>query len=227
MKPIARLALVVAGALSTIAAAPRTVGWNMAVERTAEGGHLLGNPAAKVRLVEYVRYSSPESLRFEREAEGQLRLEYIATGNVSLELRPLLVEPVDLTLAMLAACGPKERFFLNHAALIRSQDRWRALLDRATASQRWRWTRADLGARNRALASDLGLYAVMEVRGYDRLSLDRCLADASAAARITALAQTAPVGGARKVPIFSINGKLLENVTDWAALRPMLDESLK
>ncbi|MFM5922719.1 MAG: thioredoxin domain-containing protein [Novosphingobium sp.] len=225
MKRYARLAVLVAAVLLDTGAAPKTIGWNMTVAETPEGGHRLGNPDAKVRLVEYVSYASASSLRFEREAEGQLRLAYVASGKVSFEVRNLIRHPLDLTLAMLAGCGPKEKFFLNHAALIRSQDRWADMVKRATPSQRWRWTQSDIPSRNRAIASDLDLYEVMEVRGYDRLTVDKCLADKAAAAGITAQSDAAQDDGIERVPAFSINGKLLDIAT-WAQLRPLLDESL-
>lgn len=224
MKRNARLALLFAVALLGTGAAPKTIGWNMTVAETPDG-HLVGNPEAKVKLVEYVSYASANSLRFEREAEGQLRLAYIASGKVSFEVRNLIRHPLDLTLAMLAACGTKDRFFLNHGALLRSQDRWTDMVKRATPSQRWRWTQSDLGARNRSIASDLDLYEIMEARGYDRLSVDKCLTDKAVAARITAQSDTAQADGIASVPAFSINGKLLDIAT-WAQLRPLLDESL-
>jgi len=38
-------------------AATAAVKWDLRTTRTAEGNHLIGNPAAKVRLVEFISYT--------------------------------------------------------------------------------------------------------------------------------------------------------------------------
>jgi protein-disulfide isomerase len=119
-----RLAALAGAALLLSAAAPKSVGWNYTVTRTAAGSNVLGNPAAKVKLTKFISYTCPGCAKFESEAEGALRLGYIATGKVSLEVRHFLRDPVDLTVALLTNCGAKEKFFLNHAAFMRSQKVW-------------------------------------------------------------------------------------------------------
>ena len=54
MNPIIRTAILAATALLLGGVAPKTVAWNTTVALTAAGGHLIGNPAAPVKLVEYV-----------------------------------------------------------------------------------------------------------------------------------------------------------------------------
>ena len=151
---------------------------------------------------------------------------YLPSGRVAVEVRLITQTPIDLAAAMLASCGDPARFPLNHNALLRSQARWTALLSHATSAQRQRWNQPDLGARNRAIAADLKLYDVMISRGYDRQTLERCLADPALAARLTAASSAAIAAGVTRVPGFSIGGKLLRNTRDWARLRPQLDESL-
>lgn len=226
MKPLARVTGLAVMALALSAAAPKTVGWNSTVAITPDGGHLLGNPDAGVKVVEYLAYTSPHSLQFEREAEAQLKVFYISSGRVSLEVRPIIINPLDVTLTLLASCGAKEKFWLNHAALMRSQDEWREIVLRSTSVQRARWKRADLAASNRAVATDLRLYEVMESRGYDRPSVDKCLADSTGAKRIADQNDQARAAGIDGVPVFSINGVLLKDVHTWAALRPEIDARL-
>lgn len=210
-----------------VAAAPKTVAWSNTVTLGAEGSHILGNPEARMKLVEFVSYTCPHCATYNLQSEGVLRLAYIPSGRLSIEVRNHLHNRVDLALAMLASCGPKDRFFLNHTALLRSQPKWLAHMDHATAAQRQRWEQTDLGTRNRAIASDLHLYEVMATRGYERQELERCLTDKAMADRITAQSRSAEQAGVVGTPTFSINGKLLDNTHDWAGLRPQLDESLK
>lgn len=217
-------ALLIAALL--IAAAP-SGGWTRAIALTAKGSHLIGNPAASLRLVEYTRYNCSDCAAYNIQSEGVLNLAYIPSGKIALEVRLLTETPIDLAAAMLASCGDPARFPLNHNALLRSQPKWADLLPHATEAQRRRWSHGDLGTRNRAIAADLKLYDVMFSRGYDRQDLDRCLADEALAQRLKAISARAISAGVTKSPSFSINGNLLSNSHDWAKLRLQLDESLK
>jgi protein-disulfide isomerase len=211
---------------STAAAAPRTVGWNQVITLGADGSHIVGNPAASVKLAEYVSYTCPHCAQFTTESEGPLRIGYVSSGKVSVEVRHLLRDPIDLTAAMLANCGPKEKFFLNHSALMRSQASWIQLLGQANQAQRQRWTTGTLLQRNQAIAADFRFYALMQSRGYDRLATDKCLADQALAQRLGNQAKQGYSLGIRRTPAFTINGKLLDDTSEWSELRPQIDASM-
>jgi protein-disulfide isomerase len=222
-----KLAFLGLAALASAAgAAPKTVGWNHVVSLGADGSHVLGNPAAQVKLAEYISYTCPACARFTTESEGPLRIGYVSTGKVSVEVRHLLRDPIDLTVAMLANCGPKEKFFLNHTALMRSQSTWIKPLGSASAAQRSRWTTGTLVQRNRAIANDFRLFAIMQSRGYDRMTADKCLADQAMAQRLGNQAKQGYSLGIRSTPAFTINGKLLDDTSTWSELRPQLDASM-
>jgi len=207
-------------------AAPKTVGWNYTVTRTAQGSHVLGNPAAKVKLANYVSYTCPHCAQFEVQSDGPLRLGYVATGKVSVEVRHYVRDPVDLTVALLTNCGAKEKFFLNHSAFMRSQKTWLAAAAQTSPAQRSRWNNGPLRARTQAIAGDLKLYPIMASRGYDRNTTDRCLADKAKADLLAKGTQEAVKLGLQATPSFAIDGVLLEAIHDWAALRPQLDSRL-
>lgn len=226
MKAIARTAILAAAALLLIGTAPKTVGWNTNVVLTAEGGHLIGNPAAPVKLVEYVSYTCPQCAIFMVQSAGALQIGYLSSGKVSLELRHLVQSPVDLAAAMLANCGPAAKFALNHAALMRSQAVWRATLEQAGAAQKQRWVTGTLLTRNRAIASDLHLFEIMEGRGVDRIAAEKCLGDKAVANRIGDQSKAGYASGITWAPSFTINGTLLESVHSWLELRPKIDASL-
>ena len=213
-------------AMLLVAAAPPG-GWSRAIALNPDGSHLIGNPNAPVRLTEYASYTCRDCAAYNLQSEGVLGLAYVPSGRVSIEVRLLTETPVDLAVAMLASCGDPSRFPLNHNALLRSQAKWTALLPHATGAQRQRWNHPDLGTRNRAIAADLKLYDIMTSRGYDRQTLERCLADEALAKRLKAVSALALAAGVTKSPGFSINDNLLSNTHDWATLRPQLDESLK
>lgn len=221
---------IIAVLIMCLAALPATAatsgfGWNTTVTLSPEGGHVLGNPDAPTKITEYVSYSCHFCAEFASQSEGPLRIGYISSGKVSFEVRHLLLNSFDLPLAMLVECGPGERFFFNHIAFYRSQQRWMENLENVTKGQQVRWSSGTMAQRNRAIAGDLGLYRVMESLGYDRLEADKCLADEAAAARIKAQSDAAVDLGVSGTPTFAINGALMEDVHDWSGLRRIIDMS--
>ncbi|MFM5917601.1 MAG: DsbA family protein [Novosphingobium sp.] len=226
MKPLARVLTLTVAALLLSAAAPRSLVWTNTVAIMPDGGHLLGNPQAPVKLIEYVSFTCAECKAFMVQSDGAMQIGYVAPGKVNVEIRYLVRNPVDHVAAMLANCGSPDKFQLNHAALMRSQDRWRQTFERAGAAQKLRWTSGALLARGRAVAEDLGLYRVMESRGFDRSATDSCLGDAALAKRIGEQSKAGYAAGVKSAPTFMLNGDLLDNAHDWAALRPEIDARL-
>ena len=198
--------------------------WNRTVARTAEGGHLLGNPAAAVKLVEFVSYTCPHCARFEQESADQLRLGFVAQGKGSIEVRNFVRDPVDLTVALLTNCGPKEKFFVNHTVFLRSQDTWMQPLSRMSPAQQQRWFTGNLATRVRFIASDFHFYDIMRTLGYDRTAVDRCLANTALAEQLAKQTQSdSDKYGVEGTPSFMVDGILLAGTHDWRSLRPQLE----
>lgn len=218
-----RLAALAAAALLSVGggnAAPAN--WTTTVRVTPAGSHVLGNPAAAHQLTEYISYTCNHCAAFDREASDPLKVYFVMPGKLSVEVRHLVRDPIDLTAAMLTHCGAPGKFFGNHTAFLRSQSRWIAGANRATPAQQARWTSGDPAARRRAIANDFGFYAIMQGRGYDRPSADRCLGDNAMAQRLAE--QTAEAGrlGIRGTPGFLLNGDVLAGTHDWKTLQVLL-----
>ncbi len=200
--------------------------WNGTVVR-ADGAHAIGNPAAPNTLTEFVSYTCPHCGDFARTGDEALKIAYIAPGKVRLEIRHIVRDPVDLTAALLTWCGEPGKFPRNHAAIMHAQPRWLAAARATTTTQRHRWATGDLPTRTRAIAADLGFYAIMEPRGYSRAALDRCLSDTAMATR---LSENSSRDTARfnveGTPSFAIDGKLLADVHDWTTLQRRLGAPL-
>ncbi|WP_421837216.1 thioredoxin domain-containing protein [Novosphingobium sp.] len=226
------LAALCGAALLTAASKPAPpaakVNWNTVVARTPLDSHLLGNPAAAVKLVEYISYTCPHCAHFEQESDAQLRIGFISSGKGSIEVRSFVRDPVDLTVALLTHCGPPAKFFANHSTFLRHQMTWMAPLARLTDGQKARWSNNDFAARTRAIASDLGFYSLMEARGYGRPEIDRCLADKALAER---LAQRTKEAGEKDfvngTPSFLLDGVPLSGTYSWAALKPQIEARLR
>jgi protein-disulfide isomerase len=228
MRPIrpilTRLSILAATALLALGAAPPVPrgNWLATVAVTASGSHTLGNPAAPVKLVEYLSYTCPHCAHFQQDSEAPMKLAFIQPGKVQVEVRHFVRDPIDMTVAMLTNCGDPSRFFANHNLFLQSQERWLKLADTASPAQKARWTSGDHAARMRAIAGDFGFYAMMEARGYRRTDVDRCLADEGMARRIAE--QTAKAGddGVTGTPSFLINGVRLAGTHDWRTLSTQL-----
>ena len=235
---LSRLAALAAAALLSIGAAkpaPRQAGpkqpeqrgnWLTTVSVSPSGSHLVGNPAAKVKVVEYISYTCQHCAHFHRESEGPMQLLLIQPGKVQVEVRHFLRDPIDITVALLTNCGSPARFALNHSIFLRTQDTWLASADRATPAQQARWNSGDNAARMRAIARDLGFHAIMAQRGYDRPTVDRCLADEGMARRLAAQTRAAQEAGVQGTPSFALDGLLLAGTHDWPSLKIQIEARL-
>lgn len=238
MKAVIRtLAIGIAAALALGGAAParRPVAkadsgqqnWNATVSRTDHDSYVLGNPNAKLKLVAFISYTCPHCAAFEREAEAPLRMTLIGSGKGSLEVRSYLRDPVDLTVAMLTHCGPADRFFLNNAAFLGSQDSWIKPMVAPSPQQRQRWGAGTLTQRARYIAADFHFYEIMDTRGYSRAEVDRCLADSALAKRLADQTDAAQKRyGIQGTPSFLIDDTLLAGTYSWDALRPQIEARL-
>lgn len=223
MKPLAFARAAALAAIAVLLSAAASGNWNTTVVET-DGGHRIGNPEAKVRLIEFVSYTCPHCANFARDGDGALQLVYIGSGKTSVEVRHVVRNPVDLTAAVLANCGPAAKFPRNHAAFMLAQDKWLPIAAGATAGQQKRWYTGDGTSRRKAIAGDLGFYEIMLGRGYRRTEIDRCLSDEAAATRIAEVSvRDAKKWGISGTPSFAINGTLLAGTHDWRMLQPQLD----
>jgi protein-disulfide isomerase len=221
--PIAKVAALIAAALLTTGAT--RMNWDASVAES-DGGHRIGNPAAEVKVTEFISYTCPHCAAFARAGEPALKIGYVAPGKVSLEIRHLIRDPIDLTAAMLTGCGAAAKFPQNHAAFMLGQDTWIKPLAGSNAAQQARW-RTQGAAGRRAIASDFGFYRLMENRGYRRTEVDRCLADDKVAAAMAAKSaedwKRPGIGG---TPAFAINGNVVPGTHSWDALERQLKDHL-
>ena len=211
------LPLALAAVPATLAAAP--VAWTSHVAMSPIGGHVLGNPAAPTKLVEYVSYTCNHCAHFVAEASGPLKTGYVQGGKVSVEVRNAVRDRYDLTAALLARCGGPKRFFGNHEALFANQNAWMEKLqvyDRDAAKPK------EQKAALRDIGQKTGLYALMAKRGFSPAQLNACIGNAASMKQILAMTDEAwkkvKIGG---TPAFTINGALAGG-SSWTDLRAAL-----
>ena len=98
-----------------------------------------------------------------------------------------------------------------------------ATANSATSAQQARWTTGTQKSRLQSIATDFGFFAIMAQRGYDRMSVERCLADPAMAQKLAAQTAEAQRLGVEGTPGFLLNGELLAGTHDWAGLKAQLD----
>ncbi len=195
--------------------------WQAVIART-ERGHRIGNPRAKSTMIEFISYTCPHCATFTDEGEPGIDLTLIIPGTMNLEVRPVIRNPLDLAVSLLAGCGPVSGFKDRHRMLMKSQATWLEKARMAPRSQQEIWFRGDRDARMNA-ASALGLVDMLAKPDLPRTAIHACLMDDTAAAKLldnsdADRAEFAFPG----TPSFALDGKLVENAHDWKALYPVL-----
>lgn len=190
-----------------------------------DGSILLGNPAAAVKVVEYMSYTCPHCAHFNEDSHAELRSGMVRSGKVSLELQPFLRNEFDLIASLLVTCGTKDRWFANSDAVLAAQATWFKPPADPGYKDRWAALEGDKPALRKTVARDLGLVALMQGRGYTPAQLDMCLADEAKVKQLMTLTEKAGADGVNGTPMFKINGKL-QSVHGWPELKPLIRNTL-
>lgn len=195
--------------------------WQTTISRTTRG-HLIGNPAADTQLIEFVSYTCGHCAHFAAQGEPALELALLMPGKMGLEVRPVIRNPIDLTVSLLAQCGDPAGFKDRHRAFMLAQTEWLGKARNAPQTQQAIWARGDKASRMNA-ASALGLSAMLIKRGQSAAVLNACVMDDIAAELLmeNSRADYAEFG-VPGTPSFALNGKLLDQVHSWDALYPVL-----
>lgn len=205
-------------------AAPAGTAWADTVTVTSEGGYLVGNPEAPIKLVEYASHTCGACAAFAAQGKPALKQQYIPTGVVSFELRNLVRDPIDLTIATLVRCGPKE----NMQPL--ADEAWAALNDifaRADANNAQLQASGNLPVEQRfiAIAQATGLIDFFAARGLSADQARTCLADRG---KIEAIANASTKQsdelGIQATPTFLLNGSKID-ANQWPQLEPLLQRA--
>lgn len=190
-----------------------------------DGSVLLGDPAAAVKVVEYISYTCPHCAHFNEESHAELRGGMVRGGKVSLELQPFLRNEFDLIASLLVTCGSKDKWFGNSDAVLAAQATWFQPPADPGYKSRWGALEGNKPALRKTVARDLGLVKLMQGRGYTPAQLDMCLADEARVKQLMTLTEKAGADGVNGTPMFKINGKLQE-VYGWGELKPLIQSTL-
>jgi protein-disulfide isomerase len=86
--------------------------------------HTLGNPKAKVTLIEYASPTCPVCANFMINMYPRLKRDYIDKGRIFYVFRTFLRNPDDASAEKLARCMPKDKYMAFQDTLYQNQAKW-------------------------------------------------------------------------------------------------------
>jgi protein-disulfide isomerase len=180
----------VAAAVLTVAAGACAVTVALAAPAPLPDDLSMGNPKAKIQVIEYASLSCPHCAHFNEAVFPALKAKYIDTGKVRYTLKEMLTEPATVAAAgfLMARCAGPDKYFKVVDEVFRSQPRWQSGSIKPILQE--------IGAAN----------------GLDAAKFNACLQDQAAIDAVTARAERAQQDGVNSTPTLFINGKRIENV---------------
>ena len=208
-------------------APPQGGDWSKMVRATPEGGYLMGNPDARVKLIEYGSLTCPHCREFDQQGMPALVDNYIKKGLVSLEFRNFVRDQFDIAASLIARCGGPDRFYPLARALYTDQNVWMQKAidqpEKQQALQNLPPNRIFVEAANLA---ELPQWAAQ--RGLPSAQSNACLANEAEVNKLVQMQSDAVANfNVPGTPAFIINGKLVENAASWKALEPEIRKALR
>jgi protein-disulfide isomerase len=195
--------------------------WSKTVVATPEGGFRMGNPAARMKLVEYGSLTCSHCADFARTGVPSLISQYVKTGKASYEYRNFVLNGIDVTATLLARCAGPSRFFGMTETLYATQREWVkrfTSLSQADKDSLKALTDSERLVRMGELG---GLTAVAARYGVAAPRAAKCLSDKVALDRLGTMAEKASALGVQGTPTFLLNGQNI-GTHDWTSLEPVL-----
>jgi len=199
--------------------------WLDVVATTPEGGWLVGNPNAPIKLIEYGSVTCPACAAFSQAGMEPLRQKYVASGRVSWEFRSVIIHgAIDLVLTRLLKCAPKE------AAPLLAEQLWanvnevtEPVVQAGDAMQQVMTLPPN--QRFVAYAETGKLLDFLAARGISMDQGRECLSDPAAVeALATQMQSQSAKDGVQGTPTFFVNGAKVDAIS-WADLEPILQRA--
>jgi len=206
--------------VSPAAAVPqkKAADWTRTVVATPDGGFRMGNPKAKVRLIEYGSLTCPHCRHFAETGSAPL-MAYVKSGKVSFEYRTYILNGIDIAATLVARCGGTQRFFPIVDRLYATQPDWVGRIVNLPSPEKQKITELADGPRMVRLAEAGGITQLAVGRGLPAAQANKCLADTAAMTRLEQIVEKGRSFGVEGTPTFFVNG-IKVNAGDWPSLEP-------
>jgi protein-disulfide isomerase len=200
----------------------------MVVNATPAGGFMMGNPNAKVKLVEYGSLTCPHCKAFDDEGVPTLIGKYVKSGQVGWEFRNYVRDPFDLTASLIARCNGAKSFFPLMRALYDNQMGWVGRIQATPQAQLESLQNLPPTKEFVQAAKFAGLQDFAAARGVPVAKSNQCLGNENSINQLVQMTSDATnqFPNFPGTPTFVINGKMVENTATWALLEPQLKKAL-
>ena len=167
---------------------------------------VMGNPDAKVTVIEYASYTCPHCATFHANVLKPLKADYIDTGKIQFIYREVFFDRYGLWAAMIARCGGEMRYPGISGLLYETQAEW-----------------AGAGEAPQVIEA---LRRVGKRAGFTDTELDTCLQDGEMAqAMVAKFQRDAEEHDINSTPSLVINGTKHSNM-NYESLRKLIDAEL-
>ena len=204
-------------------APPAGTTWAEQVSKNADGGYVMGNPEAPIKLVVFASLTCPHCADGAAKSKTELRETFVNSGRVSYEFRNYVRDAIDLTAAQLTRCAAPESFFALSDQVFLNQS---AMFAKAQAAGEAAYTaamEAPDAQRGQAIANLTGLGEFFAARGVSKDQSAACLANAADAQALAKATQDSTTKfGITGTPTFLLNGSKLE-VNTWPEVKAALE----
>jgi protein-disulfide isomerase len=203
--------------------------WADVVNATSAGA-MMGNPHAKVKLVEIGSLSCPHCKLFEDEGLPALIEKYVKPGKISYEFRPYLIHgPIDMAANLIVRCNGLKTFFPLTQALYKDQPVWMAKVQATPQDKLEQIQNLPTNQIFVTMANILGLQDWAAARGVPKAKSNQCLSDQKMIDNEVQLSANvnSQYPDFQGTPSFIVNGTLLTGTGTWDKLEPQLQDALK
>ena len=199
--------------------------WSRTVALTPEGGFRMGNPDAKVKLIEYGSLACPHCRHFEETGFAPLVQKYVRTGRVSYEFRNLLINGPDISISLLARCSGPANFFAMSKYVYDAQPQWQKKLEDMSDADKAALGNMSTQQQIVRYAEIAGMGPMAARFGVGAEKAKKCLADPAGLQKLLDMTKAAEASGVNHTPTFLIDGKVNDAAT-WEELEPELKKAL-
>lgn len=205
------------------ATAAKGANWVGTVSKTADGGFLMGNPNAAIKLIEFGSFTCPHCADFFDKSHGELKNEFIASGKVNFEFRNIVLNGPDAAISLIVRCEGPTRFFPLTEVVYSRQTDWVKGFQSIPPEQQKQLETTPQDQQLAVLTQMGGLDSWLKQVGIPKSRIDQCLAkkdDLETLNTIRKVAfETFKING---TPSFVINGESFEGQPTWPALKAKL-----
>jgi protein-disulfide isomerase len=213
----------------TQAAPPPGGTWGDVANATSAGGFMMGNPNAKVKLVEFGSLTCPHCREFDETGVPVLVDKYVKSGQVSWEFRNYVRDPFDLTASLIARCNGAKSFFPLMRAFYKDQAEWVGKIQATPQAQLEGLQNLPPSKEFVEAAKFAGLLDWAAARGVPPAKANQCLSDEKSINQLVQMTNdaTTQYPDFPGTPTFAIDGKMVKIEAGGPAVWNQVEAALK